>query len=69
MGLSVRETGAVIAWLGVQRSLGAVWRWIHQLAESDDPPTAQLRRVAVDEAAVQIGCEWHWVYAAIDVKT
>jgi transposase-like protein len=69
MGLSVRETEAVLGWLGVQRSHGAVWRWNHRLADSDDPPTAQPRRVAVDETAVQIHGEWHWVYAAIDVDT
>lgn len=69
MGLSVRETEAVLGWLGVQRSHGAVWRWNHRLADAEGPPTAQPQRVAVDETAVQIGGTWHWVFAAIDVDT
>jgi putative transposase len=70
MGLSVRETQAVLAWLGVDRSHGAVWQWTHRLADSgSDPPTAQPSRVAVDETAVQIGEEWCWLYAAIDLES
>jgi putative transposase len=69
VGLSVRETEAVLGWLGVDRSHGAVWRWNHRLADAEDPPTAQPRRVAVDETAVRIGGTWHWVYAAIDVDS
>ncbi len=33
------------------------------------PASATPTRVAVDETAVQIDGEWHWVYAAIDVTT
>jgi len=41
MGLSVREVTAVLGWLGVERSHGAVWNWTHKLAEQqEDPPTA-----------------------------
>jgi len=34
MGLSVREVAAVIEFLGVDRSHGAVWNWMHDLAEA-----------------------------------
>ena len=55
MGLSVRETSAVLDLLGVERSHGAIWQWTHRLADSEhDPPPAQPARVAVDEAAVKI---------------
>ena len=70
MGLSVRETQAVLAWLGVDRSHGAIWQWTHRLADSgSDPPTVQPSRVATDETAVQIGEEWCWLYAAIDLES
>jgi len=66
-GLSIRETTAVLRLLGVDRSHGAVWQWIHRLADSlADPPTAQPSRVAVDELAVRINGGLHWLYAAID---
>jgi transposase-like protein len=70
MGLSVRETQAVLDWLGVDHTHGAVWQWSHRLADSgSDPPTAQPSRVTVDETAVQIGEEWCWLYAAIDIES
>ena len=69
-GCSLRETTAVLSVLGVERSHGAVWRWVHRLADSGcDPPSAQPTRVAVDETAVKINGEWSWVYAAIDTET
>lgn len=69
-GLSIRETTAVLGLLGVDRSHGAVWQWIHRLADSlADPPTAKPSRVAVDELAVRINGELHWLYAAIDTET
>jgi len=69
-GLSIRETTTVLRLLGVDRSHGAVWQWIHRLADSlADPPTAQPSRVAVDELAVRINGELHWLYAAIDTET
>ena len=41
----------------------------HRVAkEAPDPPRAQPSRVAVDETAVKIGTEQHWLYAAIDVE-
>ncbi len=44
-GLSIRETVAILDILGVQRSHGAVWQWVHRLADSDaDPPTAKPSR-------------------------
>lgn len=38
-------------------------------AEAPDPPTATPSRVAVDETAVTIGTERHWLYVTIDVET
>jgi len=47
-GCSVRETATILAELGVERSHGAVWNWVHRLADSGrDPPTfgrAELSR-------------------------
>ncbi|MDL0131629.1 IS6 family transposase [Halobacterium salinarum] len=69
-GCSLRETTTILAELGVQRSHGAVWNWVHRLSDSGcDPPEAQPKRVAVDETAVKINGEWSWLYAAIDIDT
>ncbi len=69
-GCSLRETTTILAELGVERSHGAVWNWVHRLADSGrDPPSAKPTRVAVDETAVKINGEWSWVYAAIDIET
>jgi putative transposase len=69
-GCSIRETTTILAELGVKRSHGAVWNWVHRLADSGcDPPEAQPKRVAVDETAVKINGEWSWLYAAIDIET
>jgi len=69
-GLSIRETTPMLGLLGVDRSHGAVWQWIHRLADSlADPPTATPSRVAVDELAVRLNGELHWLYAAIDTET
>lgn len=49
MGLSLREIVVVFEWLGVDRSLEAIWNWMHKLADSQpDLPTLQPLRVAVD---------------------
>ncbi len=70
LGLSVRETTAVLRWLGVGRSHGAIWAWTHRLADRQpDPPTATPSRVAVDETAIRVNGQWQWLYAAIDVDT
>jgi len=70
MGLSLREVVAVFEWLDVDRSHGAVWNWTHTLSENQaDPPMAVPSRVAVDETAIQIGTEWRWCYAAIDLDS
>ncbi|KOX92439.1 IS6 family transposase [Haloarcula rubripromontorii] len=70
IGLSVRETSAVLGLLGVERSHGAIWQWTHRLADSEqDPPPAQPARVAVDETAVKIDGEWQWLYAAVDLDS
>ncbi len=51
-GCSLRETTTILAELGVQRSHGAVWNWVHRLADSGrDPPEAQPKQIAVDETA------------------
>ncbi|MCD2201464.1 IS6 family transposase [Halobacterium sp. KA-4] len=69
-GCSLRETTTILAELGVERSHGAVWNWVHRLSDSGrDPPEAQPKRVAVDETAVKINGEWSWLYAAIDIDT
>ncbi|QCS44716.1 IS6 family transposase [Natrinema versiforme] len=69
-GCSLRETTTILAELGVERSHGAVWNWVHRLADSGcDPPTAKPSRVAVDETAVKINGEWSWLYSAIDIET
>lgn len=69
-GLSLREIVAVLDLLGVDRSHGAIWDWTHRLADNQaDPPTAKPSRVAVDETAIQIGTEWRWCYAAIDLDS
>jgi putative transposase len=69
-GCSLRETAAILGILGVERSHGAVWSWVHLLADSvGDPPSAQPTRVAVDETTVRINGEWSWVYTAIDLDT
>ena len=68
--LSLRETMAILDLLGVDRPHGAVWGWTHRLADDqDDPPRSTPRRVAVDETAIQIGTEWRWCYAAIDLDS
>ncbi|SFS67542.1 IS6 family transposase [Halostagnicola kamekurae] len=69
-GCSPRETTTTLAELGVERSHGAVWNWVHRLADSEcHPPEAQPKRVAVDETAVKINGGWSWLYAAIDTET
>lgn len=69
-GCSIWETTTILAELGVERSHGAVWNWVHRLADSGcDPPEAQPKRVAVDETAVKIHGERSWLYAAIDTET
>ncbi len=69
-GCSLRETTMILAELGVERSHGAIWNWVHRLADSErDPPTASPSRVAVDETAVKINGEWSWLYAAIDIES
>ncbi len=70
LGLSVRETTAVLRWLGVERSHEAVWAWTHRLADRQpDPQTVKPSRVAVDETAIRVNGQWRWLYAAIDVET
>ncbi|ELY83182.1 transposase [Natrinema gari JCM 14663] len=40
-GCSLREATTILAELGVERSHGTVWNWVHRLADSGrDPPTS-----------------------------
>jgi putative transposase len=67
-GLLIRETVIILELLGVDRSHGAVWNWVHTLSEAQsDPPTASPSRVAVDEKQITVDGEKKWLYAAIDV--
>jgi putative transposase len=66
MGLSFREIVAILDWLGVDRSHGAVWNWTHTLSdEQADPSTSEPSRVAVDETQITVDGEAKWLYAAI----
>ncbi|ACV48660.1 transposase [Halomicrobium mukohataei DSM 12286] len=57
-GLSIRETVAILELLGVDRSHGAVWNWVHTLSEAQsEPPTAAPSRVAVDEKQIEVDGE------------
>jgi putative transposase len=70
MGLSIRETVAILELLGVDRSHGAVWNWVHTLSEAQsDPPTASSSRVAVNEKQITVDGEKKWLYAAIDIES
>jgi len=65
-GCWLRRATTILAELGVERSHGAVWNWVHRLADSErDPPTASPSRVAVDETAVRINGGQSWLYTAI----
>src|SRR6056297_1235532 len=69
-GLSIRETVAILDLLGVDRSHGAVWNWVHTLSEAQsDPPTAEPSRVAVDEKQIKVDGEKKWLFAAIDTDS
>ncbi|QIO25342.1 IS6 family transposase [Haloarcula sp. JP-L23] len=69
-GLSTRETVAILDLLGVERSHGAVWNWVHTLSEAQsDPPTAEPSRVAVDEKQIEVDGEKKWLYAVIDTDS
>ena len=69
-GLSIRETVAILDLLGVDRSHGAVWTWVHTLSEEQsDPPTAEPSRVAVDEKQIEVDGQKKWLYAAVDTES
>ncbi len=70
MGISLCESAAALEQFGVTRSHQAVFQWVHRTAETaPDPPTTSPSRVTVDETAVKIGTEQHWLYVAINVET
>jgi len=57
-GLSIKKTVAILDLLGVNRSHGAVWNWVHTLSEAQsDPPTVSPSRVAVDEKHIKVDGE------------
>ncbi len=59
----------ILGLLGVERTHGAVWNWVHRLADSvGDPLSASPTRVAVDETAVRINGKCCWVYAATSLE-
>lgn len=69
-GCSLRVTATILGCLGVNRSYQAIFQWVPRIADSGcDPPSAQPRRVAVDETAVKCNGELSWVYAAINLDT
>ena len=62
--------GAILDLLGIDRSHGAVWNWVHTLSEAQsDPPMAQLSRVPVDEKQIEVDGEKKWLYAAVDTES
>ena len=42
VGLSIRETVAILDLLGVDRSHGAVWNWVHTLSEAQSDPRRRV---------------------------
>lgn len=69
-GLSIRETESILRLLGVEPSFQAIFQQVRRLADIFiDPPTAQPRRVPVDETAVKINGKRSWLYAAIGLDT
>jgi len=75
--LFAQTVAPTILWLsfsrnlwGVDRSHGAVWKWVHTLSEAQsDPPTAEPSRVAVDEKQIEVSGEKKWLYAATDTDS
>ncbi len=46
-GYSLRETTTILTELGVKRSHGAVWNWVHRLANSErDPPMSTRAKLS-----------------------
>ena len=55
--ISLREA-ATLESIGIFRLHQVIFQWVHRIGEETlDPPTAEPSRVAVDEAATQIGHE------------
>lgn len=68
--LTLRETAVALEAFGVPRSHQAVFQWVHRGGEvAPNSTTTKPSRVAVDETAVKIGTQRHWLYAEIDVET
>ena len=60
---------AILDLLGVDRSHGAVWNWVHTLSEAQsDLPTAAPSRAGVDENQIEVDGK-KWLYAAIDTDS
>jgi len=70
IGLSVREVVSVLELLGVERSHGAIWNWMHTLLEEQsDPLTTSPSRVMVDEKQIDVDGERKWLTAVIDTES
>lgn len=46
-GCSLRETTTILAELGVERSLGTLWNWVHRLADSGRDRCQEQRRMVL----------------------
>ncbi len=61
MGLLVHEGAAVLCWLGVVQSQGAVWNsvasWASYWTRSQKPKATRRRRVGVDEKQIVVDGE------------
>ena len=67
-GLSLSNTKQHLETLGVQRSRTAIHNWVHDAGlqpNSDVNPN----HVAVDETAIQVNDQRHWLYAAVDPES
>ncbi len=68
-GCSLRETTSILVELGVKRTHGAVWKWVHRLAGSVPDPTTTPSLVTVDETAARVNSERSWLYTTIYLDT
>ena len=67
MRLSVRQSVAVVEFIGVGQFHTNVWNWTHNLAKAQaDPPRARPSSVVVNEKQITVDGEKEWPYAAID---
>jgi putative transposase len=67
-GLSLSNTGILLEDLGVERSRVAIHKWV-QKADVQPGAGETPDRVAVDQKAIRVNDEQHWLYAAVDPET